>query len=372
MRDCCFAAAPFRTPGLFKRALRTGPAYGTLLRGPRQLLHGRIADALLRQQNRPPHQRSSPIICKMPIGRQKQSVTGVKPASRRCAAPPTAKGIEHFRRALSQIEAQPETAERWRTELAVLSQLAPALISVQGWSTPEVGEAVERAAAVGRRLESSADLAPSIANLWLYNWAQAQFDRAEKISADLFRIAGELDDPEVLLQAHHCTWPTFWRRGVFAQAGMHVDAGLKLYNEERHAYHCNVYLGHDPAVCGLGVNASVQDALGYPDRALRCEVEAIALARQLGHAPSLAHALWLACEARTARGDAGGILAPAAKLLKLSEEQTTSTPCQRAYPPRLGTGSVRRHGRRDRQVRGGTWFYKIGSAFAPSCRALCA
>jgi hypothetical protein len=24
-------------------------------------------------------------------------------------------GIEHFRRALSQIEAQPETAERWRT-----------------------------------------------------------------------------------------------------------------------------------------------------------------------------------------------------------------------------------------------------------------
>ena len=235
-------------------------------------------------------------------------------------------GIEHFRRALSQIEAQPETAERWRTELAVLSQLAPALMSVQGWSTPEVGEAVERAAAVGRRLESSADLAPSIANLWLYNWAQAQFDRADKISADLFRIAGELDDPEILLQAHHCTWPTFWRRGVFAQAGMHVDVGLKLYNEERHAYHCNVYLGHDPAVCGLGVNASVQDALGYPDRALRCEVEAIALARRLGHAPSLAHALWLACEARTARGDAGGILAPAAKLLKLSEEQELPQP----------------------------------------------
>jgi predicted ATPase len=227
---------------------------------------------------------------------------------------------------LSQIEAQPETAERWRTELSILSQLAPALMSVQGWSAPEVGEAVERAAAVGRRLESSADLAPSIANLWLYNWAQAQFDRADKISADLFRIAGELDDPEILLHAHHCTWPTFWRRGVFAQAGVHVDVGLKLYNEERHAYHCNVYLGHDPAVCGLGINASVQDALGYPDQARRCEAEAIALARRLGHAPSLAHALWLACEARTARGDAAGILAPAAKLLKLTEEQELPQP----------------------------------------------
>ena len=68
------------------------------------------------------------------------------------------------------------------------------------------------------------------------------------------------------------------------------------------------------------------NALGYPDRALRCEVEAIALARRLGHAPSLAHALWLACEARAARGDAGGVLAPAAKLLKLSEEQELPQP----------------------------------------------
>jgi hypothetical protein len=152
-------------------------------------------------------------------------------------------------------------------------------MSVQDGRHRKSVEAVERAAAVGRRLESSADLAPSIANLWLYNWAQAQFDRADKISADLFRIAGELDDPEILLQAHHCTWPTFWRRGVFAQAGVHVDVGLKLYNEERHAYHCNVYLGHDPAVCGLGIKASVQDALGYTDRALRLEEEALTLAR---------------------------------------------------------------------------------------------
>jgi len=139
-------------------------------------------------------------------------------------------------------------------------------------------------------------------------------------------MAGQLEDRGILLQAHHCAWPTFWRRGGFLQASEHIAAGLKLHDQERHAHHRNVYLGHDPAVCGLGINASVQDALGYLDRALRCEGEAIALARRLAHPPSLAHALWLACEAGAARDDAEGILAPAAELLKLSEERGLSQP----------------------------------------------
>jgi hypothetical protein len=63
------------------------------------------------------------------------------------------------------LDTQPESEQRWREELAILSRLTPALMSIYGWSAPAVGDAVERAAAVGRQLESSADLAPSIANL---------------------------------------------------------------------------------------------------------------------------------------------------------------------------------------------------------------
>jgi hypothetical protein len=75
--------------------------------------------------------------------------------------------VAHFHRALARLEAQPQTSERWRTELAILSRLGPALMSVHGWAAGEAGEVVERATEIGSRLESSLDLAPSIANLWL-------------------------------------------------------------------------------------------------------------------------------------------------------------------------------------------------------------
>src|SRR5262249_60228739 len=98
---------------------------------------------------------------------------------------------------------------------------SPALVRIDGGAGAEVGDAVEHAAAVGRRLESSADLAPSVANLWLYNFSQARLDRADEISADLFRIARELDDPEIQLQAHHSAWPTLWPRFIWAGERAH-------------------------------------------------------------------------------------------------------------------------------------------------------
>jgi hypothetical protein len=72
--------------------------------------------------------------------------------------------------------------------------------------------------------------------LWLCSDAGAFNDAAEKISVDLLRIARELNNPEVLLQAHHTAWPVRWGRGALTDAVEHIDAGLALYDEERHAH----------------------------------------------------------------------------------------------------------------------------------------
>ena len=140
-------------------------------------------------------------------------------------------------------------------------------MNVHGWAAVEVGEVVERAADVGRRLESSQQLAPSIANLWIFHYSSGRLDAAEKISDDLFRIARELKSSEVLLQAHHCAWPVRWGRGGLVEAVEHIDAGLALYDEDRHAHHRFLYLGHDPAVCGLSIASLLHTLLGYPARA---------------------------------------------------------------------------------------------------------
>jgi class 3 adenylate cyclase/predicted ATPase len=307
---------------LFKHALVTDTAYGTLLRGRRQFLHSRIADALLSTTGEEP--AAAPEIIALHLqnaGRLAEAIVywrnAGEQAVRRAA---NREAIEHLRRTLSLLEAQPETAERWRAELAVLSQLSPALISVHGRSAPEAGEAIERAVEVGRRLDSSADLAPSIANLWFFTMARGRIDRADEISADLFNMARELNDAEILLQAHHTAWSGQWIRGLFAEASNHINEGIALYSEERHAHHRYVYLGHDPSVCGLGIGAIVQWALGYPVRSMQLEGEAVALGRRLRHAPSLTHALWFTCDAQAERGDAASVMDTATQLLRLSEE----------------------------------------------------
>jgi class 3 adenylate cyclase/predicted ATPase len=306
---------------LFKHALVQEAAYATLLRAPRQLLHARIADAL--------HAEDGKKIVAAPeiiahhlesAGRSVEAVTFWREAGERAVRrAANREGIEHFRRGLSLLEAQPDSAERLRVELAILSQLGPALMSVYGWSAPEAGEMVERAANIGRQLESTADLAPSIANLAVFNIYRCQLDKAEEASADLFRIARELDDAEIMLQAHHCAWPVRYHRGRFAQALEHADAGLNLYEEERHSRHRHVYFGHDPAVCALALGAAAQWVLGYPASAMHRHAEAITLARRLRDPASLAHSLFISANSHAADGDAAGVFTTATELRELSD-----------------------------------------------------
>jgi predicted ATPase len=238
-------------------------------------------------------------------------------AARRAA---NREAIDHLRRALSLLDTQPETPERWRAELEVLLHLTPALMSVHGAPGPEAGEAIERAAEIVHRLPSSAELAPPMANLWLFNQTGGRLDRADEISADLFRMARDLDDPDILLQAYHCSWATSQSRGLLREAKEHLDAGLSLYDEKRHAHHRYIYLGHDPAVCALAQAAVVQWALGYPAQARQLELKALGLAQRLDHVPSVLNALRHVCDAQAARRDTAAAFATATDFLRLSEE----------------------------------------------------
>ena len=307
---------------LFKHALVQDAAYGTLLRSHRQQLHGRIATALEREF--PESIEVQPEILAKHCAEARLDEKAVRywrtageQAIRRAS---NREAIGHFRQALALNENEPSGIVRSRTELAILSQLGPALMSVHGWSAPEVGAAFERAEELARQLESSVDLAPPLAGLWLFHTARGQFCRADGITNELFNVARTLDDPDVLLQAHHCAWPVRWFRGDFKDATVHIDAGMHLYDEVRHAKQRFLYLGHDPAVCALSINAILQWLLGHPTQAMQLERDAIDLARRLQHVPSLAHALWFVCQARVVRGDAAAVSDTAKELLTLSED----------------------------------------------------
>jgi predicted ATPase len=297
-------------------------AYGTLLRSRRQHLHGEIASTI--EQAFPEIVEMQPEIvarhcAEAGLDEKARNYwrTAGEQAVRRAS---NREAIGHFRQALAINEKLPADIGRSRAELAILSQLGPALLSVHGWTAPEVGVVFARAEDLARQLESSVDLAPPLAGLWLFHTGRGQLSRANEISNELFNIARTLDDPDILLQAHHSAWPIQCFRGEISDAKAHAEAGLSLYDETRHARHRFLYLGHDPAVCALSIKAVSQWLLGHPTQALRLESEAIDLARRLQHAPSLAHGLWNVCRGQVARNDTAAIMDTATELLALSEE----------------------------------------------------
>jgi len=147
---------------LFKHALVQDAAYGTLLRGPRRALHARIIETLESQFVEVGKHQPELLAqhCDAAERFEKAAVywrTAGEQAAHRGA---NVEAIEHFRRALLRNSQRSESADRLRTELAILSQLGPALMSIHGWAAPEVGEVLERATTVARQLEASRDLAP--------------------------------------------------------------------------------------------------------------------------------------------------------------------------------------------------------------------
>ena len=125
---------------LFKHALVRDVAYGSLLRGQRQQLHGRIASILEAQF--PDVVESRPELLGHHFSQggfeEKAIVYWTLAGERAVKRDANAEAIRHFGRALELLEGPPETAERRKAELRILAKLGPALQAARGFAAPEV------------------------------------------------------------------------------------------------------------------------------------------------------------------------------------------------------------------------------------------
>lgn len=313
---------------VFKHALVQDAAYGMLLRKQRRQLHRDIAQRL--EQHDPAVVQGHPELLAYhcsEAGLHKSAIAYWTVAGERAARrAANTEAVRHFRRALALLEAEPSAPERATTELKILAQLGPALMNVQGWTAPEVERVYDRALQLARAMDSSADLVAPLVGLWLFHHARGEFGKARESIQELFRVAHTLNDPNLLLQAHHAAWPTPMFCGDFTTAYRHVEQGLSLYDEREHRHHAFQYMGHDPAVCAHALGAIIAWVLGYPERAARHADNAVQFARQLEHAPTLAHALWFVCTYHILRDDVEAALAASSETLALCEEHQLAQP----------------------------------------------
>src|SRR5271170_5128299 len=285
--------APPAAEYLFKHALVQDTAYSTLLRGPRQALHRRIAEALEQRfpdlvETRPEilaHHYGEAAIADKAIGywHLAGKLSVAKSAVREATA--------QLRRGLSLLDGLPETRERNQLELDIHVTLTAALMASKGYANPETVAALERAnrlvtetGAVGTPLHFFV-----LYGLWVSNHIGGAIAAALDHASNFLLSAQSQPSSGPLLVGHRTLGHSLIYGGNYRAALAHAETAASLYRPDEHRDSAFRY-GQDIGVSAFVMLSWALWHRGYPDQSARAADRALALSRQLGHAHTLAHA----------------------------------------------------------------------------------
>jgi predicted ATPase/class 3 adenylate cyclase len=316
---------------LFKHALIQDTAYHSLLKSTRQLYHQQIAQVL--EENFSETKESQPellahhyteaslIMQAIPYWQQ----AGQKAAQRSA----NVEAINHLTKGLELLKTLPDTPERAQQELTLQIALGVPLVTTKGSAAPEVERTYARARELCQQLGEIPQLFPVLWGLWMFHGLRGELQAARELGEQLLNLAQSIQDPALLLQAHHALWTTAVCLGELASAREHTEQGFTLYNPQQHCSHAFFYGGHDPGVCGRDFAAWALWLLGYPDQALKRGHEALTLARELSYPHSLAYALGHGSIFHQLRREGQAVQELAEAVITLSTEQGFPVPLAR-------------------------------------------
>jgi predicted ATPase len=259
-----------------------------------------------------------------------------------------AEAISHLTAALDLLTTLPETRERSQQELVVQMSLGTALRATQGYAAPEVERLYTRARALCALVGEPPQLFRVLWGLWLVYNARGDYQTTQALGEQLLSVAQCLDDPDLLLEAHHALWSVLFHSGELAAARPHQEQGLRHYDPQRHRAHAVLYSGHDPGVCCRMQAGPSLWLLGYPTQALASMQAALALAQQLAHPFSLTLALFWAAMLHHLRREASLTQARTEATMTIATEQGFAELLARATPLRGWALTMGGHGEEGR------------------------
>jgi predicted ATPase/class 3 adenylate cyclase len=291
---------------IFKHALTQEVAYNAVLLERRRVLHERAAQAIERLfTERLPEHYNALAHHYSRSGNTAKAVDYLHRAGHQAVERSAyAEAVSHLTTALDLLAALPETRERRQQELGVQMTLGTALRVIKGQAAPEVERLYTRARELCERVGEPLQLFRVLEGLWHAHGSRGDYQTRRALGEELLSLAQRLQDPDLLLEAHHALWTTLLSGGELAAARCHLAQGMKLYDPQRHRTHAALYSGHDPGVCCRMQAARSLWLLGYPDQAVAGIQAALALAQQLAHPLSLTMALRWAAEVHYLRREA--------------------------------------------------------------------
>ncbi|MBI3801363.1 MAG: AAA family ATPase [Deltaproteobacteria bacterium] len=277
---------------LFKHALVQDTAYQSLLKSRRQQLHRQVAQVLEEKflqtvESQPElvarHYTEAGLIERaIPYWQQAGQLASQHSAN--------TEAVSHLTTGLELLQNLPDTPERNQQELTFQLTLGALRIATHGVASPEAEHAFRRARKLCEQTNDKEHVFPVLCGIVLYHAMRAEYHKAHELAEEVFRVAQESQDPDLLIEAHYQQGHTLIWIGQFPAALTHVEQGIALYDPQKHRSHAALY-GSDP---GVSCRAHAMQALwllGYPDQALATAKESLALTQNLSHTNSAAYGL---------------------------------------------------------------------------------
>ncbi len=299
-------------------------AYGTLLREPRRALHARIAETLESQfsdiaESEPEllarHCTEAGLI-------ERAALLWGKAGQRSVERSALFEAVAQLTRALDQITTLPSTPALRRDEIRLQVALITPLIHLKGYAAPETKAAaqrawllIEQAEALGEPPDDPLLVFSVLWSFWVVNFVTFNGDEMRKLAVQFLSLAEKQGTTVPLMIGHRILGVSLLCTGDPAQARVHFDRSLALYDPVEHRWLATRF-GQDHRVTVLSFRSLALWVLGYPDAAVADADSAIQDAREIGHVATLMYTLCHA--AMFARILCGSYMAATAELDQLA------------------------------------------------------
>ncbi|MBV8360814.1 MAG: tetratricopeptide repeat protein [Deltaproteobacteria bacterium] len=196
--------------------------------------------------------------------------------------------------ALALLKDLPDDMHRAGRELRIQLALGSVLTGTESLDSPERRRTYERARELSQRIGDTNELFRALWNLCQSNIAQAAHGLAQafELAEESLRLAESTHDPEQLLAAHYNMGECLWRLGRLGEASAHYNRTLGLYDARQHRLLASNY-GIDLWIVCSFMLSWIELFLGRADQAATRTEATLAYAREVGHAFSLACAMFL-------------------------------------------------------------------------------
>src|ERR1039458_256593 len=192
--------------------------------------------------------------------------------------------LAHLSNAIRLVETDPDTDKRAEQELAICLQLGLVTQMAYGPTSKEGRDYYQRAEKLARaKPEQGRELFIATWGVWFFLIQTMQFKAGIARAAELLKIAQDVGDPDLVLEAHHASLPGLHAMGQYPALKNAAQEATQIYDRKRHGGHANMFGGHDSGVCARSYNAMSLWACGLFDQASKEAHASIADARTLGH-----------------------------------------------------------------------------------------